>query len=291
MTLAAILGTLGYGLAEEELARTTVPPSPASRPSPTPETKNDAAVSQARDPFPSEISVIKPPGSERPNWMATVDPLATASDPSAVFRVPMATLLLPRRERAVLIHAAGQRRAIGEIDLDRTIDAIAANSPLEVLPRQLVFTLREGVQLLCDSSPGMEPFALDAAQIADAVRAVAGRDRVLFAYFLGCPLRGLVRWRDNGSERYRPPSSGQPVLALSDLGAFRPTGGGRAPVLPTEWIDFDLLLRRRGSPLTVLFPGALRRVPPSLRGRLRILPLDRATGVRTGRGIAKVGGG
>jgi hypothetical protein len=133
----------------------------------------------------------------------------------------------------------------------------------------------------------MEPFQLDVAQIADAVRGVAGRDRVSLAYFLGCPLRGLVRWH-GGTERYRPPSSGQPVLALSDLGVFQPSGGGRAPILPAEWIDFDLQLRRRRSPLTVLFPGALRRVPPSLRSRLRIFPLGRATGVRAGRGAAKV---
>src|SRR5262249_32930540 len=106
---------------------------------------------------------------------------------------------------------------------------------------------------------------------------VAGRDRMSIMNFVGCPSRGVIHWNDGRPTSYRFPPPGQPVLALTDLGLFQACG---RRISLFEWTEFESQLRRRRSPLIILFPGAAHRLPKEVVSRLRVLPLDRGTGVR-----------
>ncbi|MFC7738756.1 hypothetical protein ACFQX4_23795 [Roseomonas sp. GCM10028921] len=281
VALRAILVALGHELAAAAAPARPRPDGPKSvadsRSSSTTASRREEPEAAIRNPVPSEIVVQLPADAALPPWMADAALLPLSGEPGAVLRAPMPPLLAPRRQRALLAHAAARPLPMGEIDLERVARDMAELRPLTTLPRRLVASLQGGAQLLCDAGPGMEPFALDVQMLTRLVLVVVGRDRVRIERFIGCPSRGLLRWENGRPGPYRSPATGQPVLAISDLGSIRvPGAAGRSD----EWLAFDAALRRRGSSLTVLFPGAARRVPAPLRGRLRVIPLDRATGVR-----------
>lgn len=277
--LFGILEALGYTCKQEAAPRvpaTTRAAAVSSSPQ-TVRRDEDQAVTPVRKPQPSEISISKPAGSEKPDWMTTVTPLDVVQDPGAVFREQMPSLLLPQRERAVLIRAAAKYRDTGEVDVERAIEAVTANTPLQRVPRLPVASVSDGAQFLCDRGPAMEPFTLDAEHIVNAVLSVVGRDRVSIVNFVGCPTRGILRWNDIRPVKYRFPLAGQAVLAFSDLGVIR---GAASESLWREWLAFGKQLQRRDSILTILFPGTKNRLPVELLRKLRVIALDRQTGVR-----------
>ncbi|TDH59800.1 hypothetical protein E2C06_25490 [Dankookia rubra] len=279
-TLGVILAALGHALEVPRAApQAALAPSvlrPPARAMRSPEPSAEPGQ-RSRRPLASDLTVQEEAVGLAPPWMAEATLLPLSGDPGAVFRLAMPPLLAPARERALLAHAAARRLEEGEVDLDHVVAAVTVRQPLVRLPRRQLSSLRNGATLLCDASPGMEPFALDIAHLVAAVTAAVGRDRVRVARFFGCPSRGLLRWDGEEVESFRPPPEGQPVLAVTDLGATR-APGAPAPA-PAAWLEFEGMLRQRGSRLTVLFPGAAGRVPAALGGRLAVLPLDRATGV------------
>ncbi len=286
-TLAAILDALGHSLelVAVDRPRPVVPPPVPRTPNNTPRKKEPASEGPARRSLPSDIAVLESEAALAPPWMATATLLQLSADPGAVFRMPVPPLLDPKRQRALLVHAAARRRPEGELDLERMTLAVAECRPLRELPRRPITSLRRGALLLCDTAPGMDPFAMDIAALTEAIVAAVGRDRLRVARFYGCPLNGLLRWDSNELDPWRPPPEGMSVLVLTDLSATRVPG---VPPTPAHsWLKLQTELRRRGSRLTVLFPGAASRVPASLRGRLRVLPLDQATGVRAASGTRR----
>ena len=278
-SLAAILRILGHGLAGGATSFPSVPapsrPVSASPRQVAPGNRRDE-LPAARVPLPSEIVVQSPAQGDVPGWMTDSALLPLSRDSKAVLRSEMPPLLAPRRQRALVAHVGSRLLPVGDLDLERVVQTVVESRPAMAVPRRLVAWLGTGVQLLCDVGVGMEPFALDVQALTRLVLSVVGRDRVRVEHFVGCPTRGLLRW-DGAAGRYRFPPPGQPVLVVSDLGSIHAPGMvGR----PDEWLAFVKALRRRGSDLAVLFPGTARSIPVLLRGRVRVLPLDRETGVR-----------
>lgn len=187
--------------------------------------------------------------------------------------LPFAPLLFPLGTRAALTAALAQRTAGGEIDVERLVDGIARFEPLASVPRLPRSSLAGGARVLIDRGTGMQPFARDARDLAERIRAVASRDRTEVLSFWRTPrLVGPSR----GKAKPAPlPPRGTVVVALTDLGIAPDS----PPSLENDWLALSGELRKAGCPLVVFVPYPAERRPPRL-AELAVVTWDRHTTIR-----------
>ena len=231
--------------------------------------------------------VVEPPTTRDPGWLAGVDPMAAPG--SIPTRMPLDPLFVPRWTRAIVSTALSVRTPEGPLDVDRLVVAFSRALPIARLPRLPWPTVRNGVQLLVDTSDGMIPYAGDVSQLRDVIVRTVGREHCEVLAFDACPTRGAgsgirPRWR-----AYRPPAHAIPLAVITDLGIGRPGAGvDRATV--REWRAFADLARRAGCPTVAFVPYPVTRVPPALRASMTVISWDGRTSVRAvhrliGRGL------
>lgn len=231
--------------------------------------------------------VAEPPSTRDPDWLAGVDPMAAPV--ASTSRMPLDPLFVPRWTRAIVSTALSVRTPEGPIDVDRLVHALSRALPIARLPRLPWPTVRNGVQLLVDTSDGMIPYAGDVDQLRDVVLRTVGRDRVEVLAFDACPTRGAGRGIRPRWTAYRAPARAVPIAVLTDLGIGRPGPGvDRATV--REWRAFADVARRSGCPVVAFVPYPADRVPRPLRASMTVISWDGHTSVRTvhrlvGRGL------
>ncbi len=199
------------------------------------------------------------------------------SEPETEIQPP--SLLRPQWQRGVLSTALATAEEYGPVDVARLVDVVAARRPVRMLPRQVVPTLRRGVQVALDVGRSMLPFLADESELLTELKRVVGTERLEAIRFVGTPLRQWARGEDVWADvAYPPPSAGTPVLVVSDLGIGASVARSVA-VTTDDWLLFAAHLKRAGCPLIALVPYAPSRWPRALADRAAILHWDHRTSV------------
>lgn len=189
----------------------------------------------------------------------------------------------PEWARGVMVAAVSAPVASRRLDQRALLRKVSRQQVLRSVPWQRRPSTRRGVQLLLDHGQGMAPFQDDRQWLRALLESVAGRDRVEVLRFTGSPLRGVVSAARSGPEPYRPPAPGTPVVLVSDLGRISPPFTNAAAARPDEWPAFVDRVLHCGCPPVCLTPFPAAAYPPSLRGRVALIPFDRRISLRYAR--------
>ena len=289
--IGGILGLAAPAAATAEIAPSAVAPPPLP---PAPPTIMEPGLAMPPTQVASDLTlvstirqVVDPQTTRKPGWLADVAPMAAPG--SASSRMPLDPLFVPRWTRAIVSTALSVRTPEGPLDIDRLVVALSRAQPIASLPRLPWPTVRNGVQLLVDTSDGMIPYAGDVSQLRDAIVRTVGRDRCEVLAFDACPTRGAGRGIRPRWTAYRPPARAIPLALITDLGIGRPGPGvDRATV--REWRAFADLARRAGCPTVAFVPYPVNRVPQELQASMTVISWDGRTSVRAvhrmvGRGL------
>ncbi len=290
-TLQTLAGQLGMARRTRQLAPTPTSPRPTAAPAtPPPPPANPArsttpagaaTAPAAGMPGPAAQAVLLPLPPLRaeatpPAWLADGAPaLARGVLQASALQDP---LFSPQTTRALGAAVAGVLAADGDVDVDRLVVALATREPLRGLPRQAVWTLRRGLQVLVDTGPGMLPFDADVQQLLAVLQRLLGADRLQVQAFADEPLHGCLPADAAERSGWQRPAPGVPVLLLSDLGIARPAGLPPRRSAAT-WRPFVQAAALAGHPLRALLPYAPARWPSGLGSTLQLLRWDRHTTV------------
>jgi hypothetical protein len=220
-----------------------------------------SATVRSGDRQPARLRLVRPASGKPapPAWVTVPGPRISA-EPAVRYTPPAEPLFGGVRLRALLTAVLATDVSEGELDISEVIRRICARRPIAELPRLDVPTLRRGVQLLVDVGRGMDPYAQDRNPLVSHVRGIVPGDRISVLYFVGCPGRGCGAGPRKKWSPWRPPSSGTPVVALTDVGIggpiFDPERGQTS-----EWLDFASQLKGLGNPLAALVPYSADRWP------------------------------
>lgn len=190
--------------------------------------------------------------------------------------LPHLPLFVPHWTSAILRAMLSRQVPEGPVDIPALIDVLAHGRPVTRLPRRPVQTLRYGVQVLVDRSPGMQPFRRDQNHLVRRIRAVVGSDLVEVGYFSGLPQHGTgpgARWTRT---EYTPPESGRRILLLSDLGLGGPPDHFHRGTRD-DWEEFVRLVTRAGCSAVALTPYPPGRWPDWMTRLLPLVSWDRTT--------------
>lgn len=189
--------------------------------------------------------------------------------------------LLPANEiRSVFIALLATPEPTGSLDVPHAVAEICQGRPLRRIPRMRRLTLARGVCALVDAGPAMAPFRDDVAALLGVLSETVGRSRLSVVAFetwppalAYTPRKRLAVW---------PPQSGEPVVALSDIGLARtPAGVPRSEL--AVWADLAQQLGARSVPLAALVPLLPSEVPDEAARLIAIVTLGERTTARTAR--------
>ena len=275
--IAVLLGLRSAPARVARLPESTAPPQ--EPPGDTPAPPSDAGYATAAhrpaaDVVPSRLLPLTEGGQDTGNlqWLRSVEPLDPRPPGQPQEALAVEPLFEPRWTVGI-ISAALATDMPGRPDLVRAVAVMARGRALGRMPSLPRPSLRRGAQVLVDLGAGMEPFRQDQDSFVAALRRVLGEERVEVLHFADCPSRdvgapGTAEWTG-----YRPPSSGVPVVLLTDLGLGFAARGAR----PLEWRAFLDGIRAEGSPCIAFVPYPRARVPRLLRTAAVVVRWDRPT--------------
>lgn len=191
-----------------------------------------------------------------------------------------AQLLPQHQERTLVAAACSQHISHGEIDVECLVEHVASGGSITAIPQRGVWTTRRGCQLLVDDGEAMSPFEDDCRHLEAVLTRVVGADRVQLLRFNGCPLGddGVGAGPIWDWTAYVPPSSGRPVIVLSDVTAGNHLVRRTTPSEP--WEQFAHIVGRAGCPIVALVPYPSSLWPRSLRRFMTFVHWDRDLDVR-----------
>lgn len=199
----------------------------------------------------------------------TAQPLGQSSSRETTREPP--PLLAPNQSRAILATLSARPQEGLAIDVAALLRRIVRGAPLLSLPRREVWSARRGVQLLIDSSLALTPVNADVDAVERRLTSILGKERLERLYFSGCPSRGLGPGERSTWKPWKPPITGAPVIAITDLGcagfASNDEWAG-----PEEWARFAEHARSSGAAVVALLPFPVHRVPQSLAKRITVIP-------------------
>lgn len=235
---------------------------------------------RARDPMPLPVSMdeeqpLRVVLRRGPGLVQTV-PLPRSPSPSDSsaergLRIPeLEPLLRPVATRAIVGTSLAQHStAGGSIDVDRLVELVAQKRNVDVVPLRGRWSIASHTLVLVDRGVGMTPFARDANELLERIRAVASRDRTETHSFWRTPRR---RHPSRPASKTFVPPSGTAVLALTDLGIAPGAPSG----VVADWLEYAQLLRSSGSSLVIFVPYPVERWP-AVAADLPLVSWDRPT--------------
>lgn len=276
-TRLAIAKTLGMSLQTSQTAKTATIRKPEKGDD---EEQSGATRSNPTfDPISTKRPLagrLKHTRSEQPAPSIYVPPLPKSAPESEAQSPPLKPLFFPRWTRGILSAALATTSQIGDVDVDRVVQVLAAGKSVEKFPLVSLPTLSRGVQLLIDRSQAMEPFIKDQGRLHQQIMNVVGPDRVTTLRFVGCPTRAAGTGPQETWSKYDAPLTAAPVLLLTDLGIGRPRlSDERSGV--AEWLNFAELVKKAKCPLIAFVPYGESRWPTALRNHMSIIQWDRTT--------------
>ena len=212
-----------------------------------------------------------------PQWVSQVQPLPEPAEQEKDEPPEVDPLFMPRWTRALLYAACARVDDNGPIDIDRAVERLSRFEHLTRLPRRRRFHLKNDLQLLIDVNQTMMPFMQDQFALISAIKRLVMAQNVEQLYFSGCPTRGAGPADEWPWKVYRAPRHpGTLVVLLTDLCASR-AGPGIDTAKVDEWLTFARLIAKSGCQSVALVPFPLRRVRPTLRRAMSVIPWDRST--------------
>jgi uncharacterized protein with von Willebrand factor type A (vWA) domain len=192
--------------------------------------------------------------------------------------------LLPgASRRTLLLEMTGSRTNAGALDVARLVHQVALGQSVGRLPRRMVRRLPPRIILLLDEGPGMDPFAADQLALAEALRKVAGTDKVLTYCFTESIADGLREPLGEAGATLRP-GSADALVVLTELGIARQYPAARLAELTQ--------LAAQNRKLVILTPFPPERWPAMEPGGLVVLHWHEGLRIgdvrraRSGRGAA-----
>lgn len=186
-------------------------------------------------------------------------------------------------QHSPLFHPAWQRRLLlaalsvparrRQIDESQLIGRLAQAEPITVIPRRWTTRPGAGVQVILDLDPAMTPFAHDQTQLVTELCRAIGGEQVRVLRCDGDPLERIGDGPRRSWQRYRPPKTGWPVLALTAGATPNPWSRGTH-----GWAAFFRQAVQDGTPVTVLSPWGDERLS-TVPEEIRVVAWDRKTTV------------
>lgn len=209
---------------ERPAARRNPPPAPLKRS--FSDAQEPKEKRQRPEPRPTEVEVLGEQRAAPPAWLGDrtlpVAPVpGDARSKADVRPTGEQPCLLPiGSRRTILLELAGSLEARGALEVGRLVQEVARGRIVHRLPRRRIRRLPPRIVLLLDEGPGMDPFAADQLHLADALRRVAGAERVQASCFSDRITDGL---RDplTGCGAQLPAGAEDVLVVLSDLGIAR----------------------------------------------------------------------
>ena len=203
--------------------------------------------------------------------LSSPSPASSVSSTTRGVQIPeLEPLLRPVATRAIVGTSLAQHStAGGSIDVDRLVELVAQKRNVEAVPLRGRWSIAGHTLVLVDRGVGMTPFARDANELLERIRAVASRDRTQSHSFWGTPKRRQPS--HPASEAFVPPSR-TAVVALTDLGI---APGAPAGVV-ADWLEYAQVLRSTGSSLVIFVPYPAERWP-AVAAALPLVSWDRPT--------------
>lgn len=234
-----------------------------------------------------DVQPLDQPGEQRPPQWAVVTDVVPADEPRHLRHQPaLEPLFTPNWTRTTLSAFAATQVAEGAIDFRKVLEALYRRRPLAVLPRELVWTLRRGIQVLVDENEGFSFYERDASAIVEMLAAVASRDRTEVLRFFDVPTRGVRRARFDPPTVWRPPAAGTPIVIVSDFGLVR-GAKKRGGATVDHWERVAAMSRAAGCALLGIVPLEPRRWPPRLKRAVKLLRWDRRATAALARRVAR----
>lgn len=182
-----------------------------------------------------------------PRWSAGLPP-----------KIPLHPLIPRHLARSFLWEMLAQPLPSDEIDFEPIVEQLAMGS-VPALTRVRRKGLRNGVQVLIDDGPGMEPFRLDIQNLLERVHKVVGPNCLGYQFFERLPLQSAECKSSARRGSYRLPSSGTTVLLITDLGIGQHAASWRAS--QEDWGSFIHRLVALGCRIIALVPYGRHRWP------------------------------
>jgi hypothetical protein len=234
-----------------------------------------------------EVQPLNQPGERQPPQWAIVTDVVPADEPRHLRHQPsLDPLFTPNWTRTTLSAFGATQVAEGAIDFRQVLDALYRRRPLAVLPRELVWTLRRGIQVLVDENEGFSFYQRDTSPLVEMLAAVASRDRTEVLRFFDVPTRGVRRARFDAPTVWRPPAAGTPIVIVSDFGLVR-GAKKRGGATPGDWERVAAMSRAAGCALLGITPLEPRRWPPRLKRAVKLLRWDRRATAALARRVAR----
>jgi hypothetical protein len=186
---------------------------------------------------------------------------------------PPAPPLVPEGRQRALAMALARSFVPGPLDVRRMVEDRARRQARTAPPRQVLPSVRRGVQVVVDRGPALDPFRNDVASLVAALVRVASANGVEVLAFTGDPRWVVPPWRrGTGPPAPQPyqrlvPTMGRAVVVVSDLG-IATARSAPAPAPPRAWTEHHAVLRRAGCPVVYLVPYPVARWPQALAGHL-----------------------
>ncbi len=222
----------------------------------------------------SGLEEISDAGAPPPEWLdkAPLIPLPiTVPNPFKHYSHP---LFEPKWQRAIITRLASVSLPLGQLDLERVVTSIASGRPLMHVPRRQVPTTAKGLQLLLDEGESMEPFRFDLMELTRAFMRIVGSARVSIHAFRGLPDWGCYSGLD--WMEYVPPTSGVPIVVVSDLGLV-PHGATAIRSSLSDWHNFFSRLKKSRTRCIAIVPRDDLNTPLNLSRQVQLLPWSRRT--------------
>lgn len=171
------------------------------------------------------------------------------------------------------------RAVLGEIvdgpdpDVAKIVDRIGAGRGLRRVPMLPRRRWTGEVRILADFANRTAPFHRDYSWLRDALAQQRGEEGLVVEALESDPgVNPKVRRTDREAapDDWRPPAAAVPLLLLTDLGLYDPSGPAYE-----GWVAFGRRLRALGRKAAVLCPVPADKIPARLRGLFRIYSWDR----------------
>ncbi len=228
---ASIGRRFGISLAAEAVPAPAAAPATSRAPAPLRRSFADAQLPPTRRERPKPLATsserLDAERSPPPAWLGARTLPAPVTPPSltsaGLVRHSLAgepCLLPDASRRTLLLEMTGTRERTGALDIARLVHQVALGRTVSRLPRRSVRRLPPRIILLLDEGPGMDPFAADQLALAEALRRVAGSDRVVTYCFTESLAEDLREPLGDGAATLRP-GPADALVVVSDLGIAR----------------------------------------------------------------------
>lgn len=206
-----------------------------------------------------------------PQWYTDAAPLQLADHDDLERSKPIQPLFPAHWLRNLLQDSLVRESFAEHVDISQLIDTIARRDPVHRIPHAAVASLAYGAQVIVDTHPSMRPYHEDQSIVMRELSRLLRSDQIQIVSVDGDP-----RWRIDGTgepSHLPRPRHGWGVLVLSNLGTG-PAVNNSGLSRQNAWLEFGQRLQQQGHPVVALSPGAIDRVPPSVRRTIKTVSWD-----------------